>query len=643
MRCAVKYLSLIFLSVCLVTSLFSQVNLSTRNKKALKQYEKAVSEYRVNNTAGAVEYLNKAVSYDNNFIEAWLLLGDAYTEINSINSAIESYEYALSIDSLYYIPVYYFLGNLYQSIYNFQKAGQYYGILDNNENITRDMALLLNTAIERNAFLLKEYSNPLPIVVENIGAPVNTTSDEYVNYLNSNSSYLMYTRRVLKENPGSGRRYDENLYYSVNNDSLWQPPMMINEKWMEGFNTGSVNLSADGRKMFLTGCYWPGSKGSCDLYVSEKTGNIWQTPIAVSSINSSGWESQPSISSDGKKLYFASKRAGGKGGSDIWMSVILNDGSWSPPVNLGDSINTTGDEMSPVIHADGRTLYFSSNGHMGIGGMDLFISRKDETGIWSNADNLGVPINTEDNEINIFTSLDGKTSWISSDREGGYGNYDIYRFNNPPEILPQKIAYISGKVIDKETLTPLNAKVEITNLENLNIVNSTVSDSVSGEFLIVLFPDIDYAFNISHPGYLFLSENINLNDTNADDYTVSKTFELIPVGSNKQLILNNIYFEFNKSNLLPSSKNELDKVVGVLNENPGSRIRITGHTDNKGNDDYNKKLSVERAKSVYNYLINNGVKASRLSFNGKGSTEPVSTNDTEKGRAANRRTEITFL
>lgn len=645
MICRLKYFLLIFV-VCIsaVVSVAQGYNVSSENNKAIKNYHKATEAYKLGNTSESIFLLKKAVKYDANFIEAWLLLGDVYTDIDSINNAIESYEKAISIDSVFFMPAYYFLGNLYIKEHDFVKAKAAFQHINQDDNISIELMDLNSKALEKVAFLDEIYKNRLPIEITNLGEIINTDGDEYVNYLNSEVDYIMFTRRMELLNSSTGRRYRESLFHAYSDDGVWNKPSLINQKWMKDLNMGSLNLSADGRQMYLTGCYWPGSKGSCDIYLSEKIGDTWELPKSFEKgLNTSGWESQPTISSDGRKLYFASKRAGGKGGSDIWMSVKLKNGDWSLPVNLGDSINTSGDEMSPVIHADGRTLYFSSNGYLGVGGMDLFLSRKDETGIWSIAKNLGVPINTEKNEINIFISLDGKNSWISSDRKGGQGNFDIWEFDNVKEIIPQKIAYVSGIVVDNVTLKPLKAKVEVTNLTTLSVVNSTYSDSINGSFLIILFPGIDYAFNISKPGYLFLSENINLTDTIIDKNTVVKNFELIPIGKDKQLILNNINFEFNKSRLLPSSEIELKNVVQIIIDNPEYNLMITGHTDSIGNNIYNQKLSLNRAESVYNYLINNGIDSKRLAFEGKGSDKPVMSNNTEEGRAANRRTEITFL
>ncbi|HEY9114575.1 MAG TPA: OmpA family protein, partial [Bacteroidales bacterium] len=343
-----------------------------------------------------------------------------------------------------------------------------------------------------------------------------------------------------------------------------------------------------------------------------------------------------------RKIYFASKRAGGKGGSDIWMTVRLASGKWSRPINLGDSINTPGDEMAPVIHADGQTLYFSSNGHLGLGGYDLFVSKQDRAGRWKKAENLGYPINSNADDINVFLSIDGQTGWISSNRKGGKGGFDIYSFPTYKAMQPQAVFYVKGIVSDLETGKKLAAKVEISNLLTGMLEDSVSSDPVNGEFLLILHPGTDYAFNISKKGYLFYSENFNLNATTSEN-SVSKEFKLSPIQSGNSLVLNNIFFDFNSSVLKPSSYNELNKLAEMLLANKDLKIIIEGHTDNIGSEEYNKQLSAERAKSVYEYLVSNGIEASRMKYEGFGATMPVDTNETEKGRTKNRRTEVVVL
>ncbi len=612
------------------------------SKKAIKSYKLGSSYYSAKNYNEAILHLDKALHHDSEFIEAWLLLGDIYSDLKRFDEAIGAYNSAIALDSTFFPPVYYFLGNIYYEQGDYSNSSKSLRNLLKQESISDDLkalSLVKLVSVDTANYLV---NNPVANNPINIGSPLNTTNDEYINFVNTGFDMLMLTKRT-KQPRYTGMQYKEELYYSELYDSIWSTPKQVKLGWKdESLNMGTINFSTDGKTMYFTGCYWPDSFGGCDIYSADKEGTHWLEPNNMgSSINTTTWESQPIISSDGKRMYFASKRPGGKGGSDIWMSIKLKNNSWSPPVNMGDSINTEKDEMTPFLHADGNTLFFASNGHPGLGGWDLFVSRADEIGRWSLARNIGYPINTKYNEIVIFSSIDGKFSWISSDRAGGYGKYDIYEFENYDKILPQKVMYVEGLVVNKETKEPINAKVEITNLHTSEIINTTFSDSLNGEFLIVLFPGIDYAFNISKKGFLFLSENINLQDTVVDK-SIKQQFELSPLLKGNKQIMNNVSFEFNSHKLLQSSTIELNKLSEMLAINPNINIQIIGHTDSIGNDEYNMKLSKKRAESVQKFLIAKGIQITRLSTLAKGASMPIDSNITEEGRAKNRRTEVLF-
>lgn len=637
MKTILKIFTSIVLTISFINSIAQSYELTSTNKRAVKSYKSAVSHYNTGDIESALYSLTKATDADNNFVEAWLLSGDIYSDLKYYNEAILAYEKAVSIDSAFFPPVWYFLGNLYFETMEYKTSVNSLTKYLEFENISPEMLDLAFTKLEQAKTADYLISNPVDTDPINIGGPVNNVNDQYINYVSPDNNSMIYTNR----RPGDRRReFIEQLYFSNKVDSVWGNPGKINLEWRDDrYNMGTINFSTDGRVMYFTGCYWPDGFGSCDLYESKSLGTTWLPPRNMGDrINTYGWDSQPIISSDGQRLFFSSKRTGGKGGADIWMSLKLSNGKWSPPVNVGDSINTSGDEMAPFLHPDGKTMFFASTGHSGLGGYDLFISRQDELGRWSKAVNIGYPTNSKFNDINIFSSIDGKHNWISSDREGGEGKYDIYYFGTYDKIRPQKIMYVLGTVRDEITDNPLKAKVEITNLETSETINTTNSDSITGEFLIVLFPGVDYAFNITKPGYLFYSENINLVDSVGKE-SVEKTFLLSPIQKGMQLTMNNIFFEFNKSELLPASFIELEKLASMMESNDIS-IDIVGHTDGIGNHDYNMNLSLERAKSVGNYLANKGISQFRLKYYAKGSTEPVASNDNEEGRAKNRRTEI---
>ncbi|HAP01074.1 MAG TPA: hypothetical protein DCQ93_04025, partial [Bacteroidetes bacterium] len=343
-----------------------------------------------------------------------------------------------------------------------------------------------------------------------------------------------------------------------------------------------------------------------------------------------------------KTLYFASTRDGGFGGSDIWMTQKDSSGHWTNPVNVGKPINTYFDEQTPFIHPDGQTLYFSSYGHPGMGSADIFLSRKDANGKWSEPQNLGYPINTKDAEGSFYVSTDGKHAYFASDLKKQTDDYDLYYFNLPNELKPLPVNYLKGIITNAESGEKISADVQLIDLASGNVMNSFSSDPASGYYLISIPSGKNYALNVSKKGFLFHSENFSLADHNpSEPYELN--IKLQPMKTGESVVLKNIFFETGSAELKKESTVELDKLISLLKENPTMKIEIGGHTDNVGSDNDNLALSENRAKSVYDYLIKVGVGAARLSFKGYGETKPIATNDTEEGRAQNRRTEFTVV
>lgn len=609
------------------------------NKKARKAFERAETLFDQRQQSAAYDLLKKSVAYDSLFVDAWLLMGGVLQELDRPSEAQAAFMMAYSIDSTSFPPLSTVLGGLAYRNADYLLAVKMLTIALNDSTLPITKQGYVRDLLQRAELALRLTENPLSTEVKNLSDSVNTPDDEYINFVEADGNRMIITRKMLRDSANSDQpEYAERFLVSTRFPEGWQKPEWLTVPWSEGVNAGGMSMSADGRSMLFTGCYWPNGSGSCDLYFSNRIGDEWQQPERFNnSINTSGWESQPVITADGKVIYFSSKREGGKGGADIWKTVYLPGKGWSPPVNLGDSINTQGDEMAPFIHGDGQTLYFSSNGHPGLGGFDLFLARKDGAGRWKRAENFGFPINSPENEINVFIALDGKLGWLSSDRLGGLGGYDIFSFDITSETAPQPVVVLAGRVVDRSLGKPLEARVEVTNMNNQQEVINLKSDAVTGEFLVVLQPHIRYLFNLSKTGYLFYSEEI---DYDTGFSSVCRTYSLDPVLAGLSMNLNHVYFEFNSDTLLPESSVELDKVVRFMNENPEIFVEIIGHTDSIGHPDFNQKLSLRRASSVATYLSAHDIASERLSIKGLGDTTPVGENETEEGRAMNRRTEI---
>lgn len=358
-----------------------------------------------------------------------------------------------------------------------------------------------------------------------------------------------------------------------------------------------------------------------------------------SPINTRDWDSQPSLSADKQTLYFA--RETPDAGSEIFMSKLQPNGKWGYPERLDSNINTPGREATPFIHPDNQTLYFASNGHPGFGDMDIFFSRRQPDGSWGPAVNLGYPINTADEDASLVVAADGKTAYFASDRSDSRGQLDIYSFELYPEARPMRTLFVRGYVYDAKTKRRLIGNVELFDLETGKIAATVRTDRV-GNYMVPLPTGKDYAFNVNRKGYLFYSDNFSLKNKPSDSMFV-RDIPLVPLDTSAVMVLYNIFFDTRQFTLKPGSEVELNKLLGLMQENPTLITEISGHTDNIGMDKDNMILSERRAQAVVKYLVDKGIPAERLQAKGYGETQPVAENNTPGGRAANRRTEFKIL
>ncbi|MFW5974927.1 MAG: OmpA family protein, partial [Bacteroidota bacterium] len=422
-------------------------------------------------------------------------------------------------------------------------------------------------------------------------------------------------------------------------DTVWQKAKSLGDQINTPYNEGAMHLSTDGTSLFFTSCRGMQGYGSCDLYYAARINDtVWKEPFNLGPvINTRHWETQPCCSSDGKTLYFVSTREGGEGGADIWRSRLQDNSEWSEPENLGPEINTKGEEMAPYLHPDGVTLYFSSNGHRGMGGMDIFVSRMNPDSSWSEPENFGYPVNDRGDQINLIVDAEGKTVYFSSKDTSGYGCYDIYSFEMPQKHKPEPVAYLKGTVYDKKTRDPVQAHFELIDLKRDESKVSSRSDN-QGNFMVALPNGRNYALHVNKKGYLFYSEHFPLEQQTTKP--VEKDIYLEPISIKASSRLDNLFFVFDSDSIRQESVPELKQLKEFMDTNPHVEIRIEGHTDNTGEEEYNKRLSQKRAEAVKAYLKENGIEEDRLSTKGFGESKPVADNSTEQGRARNRRTEI---
>ncbi len=588
------------------------------------------------NLTNAADLLQQSIEIDNKYLEAWLSLAGVYGQQKNYQSSVGYYEKAFAQDTDFTIE--------YKLPYSINLAG-----LGEFEKALNAINELLDKKPPKNSTSLKaaeyrkrsyefalEYAKKngnknYVFAPQNMGAGINTIESEYFPSLTIDGKQLVFTRRLNGLN--------EDFFSSIKDSIQWRMPKPIEGNVNTGQNEAAQNISLDGQWLVFTGCNRPQGFGSCDIYISYLDKDAWSDPVNAGGwINSDQWESQPCLSPDKRELYFASRRHGGFGGSDIYVSRLLPNGKWGEAENMGEGINTSGDEESPFIHADNQTLYFTSNYWPGYGDFDLFYIRKGPMGDWSKPINLGYPINTISREGTLFVSANGKTAYYASDRNDSKGGMDIYSFELREDIRPYKTLWVKGRVFDKKTTKGLPSSVELIDMTTKQTISKVQTDE-QGNYLITLPIGKDYAFNVNRKGYLFYSDNFFLRQHSTDS-VYQKNIPLQPLEVNASVVLNNIFFDVNKFDIKPTSQAELDKIVQLLNENPTVKIEISGHTDNVGKPAENLALSKNRAKSVVSYLINKRISPQRLSYKGFGEKQPVADNKKEEGRAKNRRTEM---
>ncbi|MDX5437825.1 MAG: OmpA family protein, partial [Pontibacter sp.] len=440
--------------------------------------------------------------------------------------------------------------------------------------------------------------------------------------------------------------HDENIYISQKQGDTWQAPVSISQNINSPANEGAATISGDGKTLVFTSCNRPDTQGDCDLYISFRTGSEWSKPQNMGKVvNSKAWDSQPSLSADGRTLYFTSTRGGGVGKEDIWYTQRSDDGTWARPVNLGKEVNSTGRDMAPSIHMSGSTLYFVSDGHLGMGGLDIFKSTRNEHGKWDTPKNLGYPLNTFADEGSLYITPDNTVGYYSRqvNTDAGVPGIQLFGFDVPAEWRSRETStYAQGRVFDAESKKPLAAQVQLYDVEADSLVQQVNSDEVSGEYTVVLTQGKQYALYVTAPNYLMNSRSF--------DYTSSKALTpvaldvyLDPLKSGAAMVLNNIFFDTGKYALENKSKTELNKLIAFMQQNPQVQIEISGHTDDVGSDQANKLLSERRAQSVANYLASSGISKSRIRFVGHGETKPVAPNTSDENRQLNRRIEMRVL
>lgn len=625
----------------------------------------------------AQPFLMKAQDFNPNNAYLNYMLGVINFNLNPQSDvAVKYLEKAISLNGKIPEDAPYFLGWAFQFQLKWDEAIKYY-----------QMSLtLLNADAKSNAIAIEdvnkkikecnvgktEVANPQRIFVDNLGPNINTSYPEYSAFISADESMMVLTAR--RENSTGGKIDEgdkwpfEDLYQSFKVNGKWTPVQNFGPLVNSPEHDATSGLSSDGTTMFV---FKYKEKDGGDIYVSNLTGNTWSKPEHLNkNINSKDHESSVSLSYDSKRLYFISDRDGGLGAGDIYYSDKDAKADWGPAVNVGPSLNTKYGEEGVFIHPDGKTIYFSSKGHKNMGGYDIFKSTF-ENGKWGEPVNLGYPINGPDDDVFFVISGSGNHGYFASSKQGGYGDKDIYKITflgpeKPPVVMNEdnllasvaapvsefkaekivsngpKMTILKGVITDAKSYKLLEAAIELIDNSLNEVIATFKSNSTTGKYLVSLPSGKNYGIAVKKDGYLFHSENFDLKAS--EEYQeVEKDVALKPIEVGQSIILKNIFFDFDKATIRSESANELDRLIKLLTENPTLKIELGSHTDSKGSDDYNQKLSQSRSQSVVTYLIGKGIATDRLVAKGYGETVPVATNDTEAGRQENRRTEFKIL
>lgn len=608
---------------------FSNVQ-AQNNSAAHKLFEQAVTAIDNHEYMEAVEFLNESIEKDSNYIDSYITLFQVYVDLKKNETAIITFEKAYNIDSASCIPYFVKYANTYASVGNYKKANELLNKIKVGLPVylTQSFNQLKTICDFALSYPMDENSK-----VINAGDSINTANAEYFPTVTVQDSLLIFMRKdgILRED----------FFFSVispNNTSIAQP---LSDSLNLAAKKGAPSLSSDLNTLYYSAEYNENGFGRYDIYKVIKSKSGWSLPKNLGqNINTDWWESAPSISPDGQALYFSSNKPGGYGGIDIYVSYKNERGGWKQAVNLGPAINTAGDEQTPFIHADNKTLYFSSTGWPGFGGADLFVTYKKVNGSWAKPINLGYPINTNENEQSVAISSNGKEGYIASDRPDSRGGLDIYKISLPDFARANKTLYFNGYINDAITKKSLTGTVKLVDPSDSNKFMTINVDS-TGYFVLSLPYFDSLGIQVNSPQHEYAS--ILINKKYLDSIKGSTIpFNLNPIVNQFTKNFNNVFFETNAATLLSNSNVELNALVNYLQTSPKATILIEGHTDNTGLAANNLLLSSKRAESIAQYLINKGILSTRITTKGLGDAKPIADNNTEKGRAQNRRTSFTI-
>ena len=613
------------------------------SSSAKKYYKKAEDAARNWQYVKAYSYLEKALEEHSDYAKALFLYGQLKMEKEEFEHAQEILIKGVSVCPMYSEEMYWLIASMAHEVGNYDRASQYYESYLRFFGLSEEKKALAQERWDEVRYLKEMYTKPVPYNPQPVPG-ISTKDDEYLPILSADNDIAFYTRRRVKQEVGMLRAETVEEFIisykkggAFNFGDLMPHPFNLHE------NEGGASLTIDNNELFLTICESVNGYNNCDIYYSARIDSFW-TPLRrlLYPVNKSdSWESQPTISSDGNTLLFTSTRPGGKGGADIYSVSRTENGSWGDLQSL--SINTQADEKSPFLHPDNQTMYFSSNGHKGLGGLDIFYVKKDTAGNWGEPQNIGYPINSDADDLGLFVSTDGKTAYFASNKLEGKGGWDVYQFPLYKEARPERVLFLKGDVLDEFGDPLITSSIEIISMKDNSIFEVDV-DSETGRYVaaVVLDKDEDVMVTVKDDFYAFNSKYVSAADEDFDS-PGKLDFEMKEMHEGETFRINNIYFETDSFSLNQQAKHVLSTFVGFLQNRKKLKVAIHGHTDSAGNNEANLLLSTQRAQSVHDFLIASGIASARLSYRGFGEQKPLKSNLSDEGRSYNRRTEFYIL
>jgi len=638
-------------------------------KRTQKTYDKAVEARKKGKRELARTLFLDVIEAEPDFPNAYYFLGLSYlreiqntpSEYNRrevleyenllperMSNAIQYFSKSIEVCADYNIQTYYYLGKLYFTKEMYDESAKYLKHYISNKSLIRNDEDFLDAKnhLKYAEFYAEAYRNKVDFNPQ-IVPGVSSKLDEYLFCISPDQENMYYSRRIPQEVMRGGIQTQakdiERFYFSTYDFS--KKRFSDGEEMPSPFNysenEGGATITVDNKYMVFVRCFnMINGYYNCDLYNSEFIDGYWDDikPLGITVNNPATWETMPSISADGKTLYFVSDRPGGFGGYDIYVTYRGEDGKWSTPINMGPTINSPGNEKTPFIHSDSQTLYFSSDGHMGFGSFDIFYSKMGEDGKWKAPKNIGFPINSERDETGFFVNIDGTKGYYASNidlKTGEYRDWNLYEFDMPEFARPEKVVLIKGE-IKSENGEFVDAVVSLRNAKTKKITEIPI-DSYDGKYAMVAPLIDDYVLTVKKEGHAYETKFIEAKKPHMEAVQ-QMNFEIKPIEIGKSYNLEDITFETASFDLSNESKLVIDAFIEFLTDNNTVKVELQGHTDNIGSAASNLILSENRAKSVYDYIVQSGVSASRLKSKGYGQVKPIADNNTEEGRAKNRRT-----